>query len=119
MGAKRIIPIISIQAGTKHNNNAGLPTRFKSEIFKDSPALVRIITNAIRLISLDIDITDSSDYIVYMDSEGKKIYLGDAIDLNTKILHLKEILNQNKGKTGEIFLDMDLNEYDSRFRESY
>lgn len=66
-----------------------------------------------------IDITDSSNYTVYIDSEGKTVYLGDAVDLNTKILHLKEILNQNKGKAGEIFLDMDLNEYDSRFRESY
>lgn len=66
-----------------------------------------------------IDITDTSNYTVYIDSEGKTVYLGDAVDLNTKILHLKEILNQNKGKAGEIFLDMDLNEYDSRFRESY
>ena len=66
-----------------------------------------------------IDITDSSNYTVYIDSEGKTVYLGDAVDLNTKILHLKEILNQNKGKAGEIFLDMDLNEYDSSFRESY
>ena len=60
-----------------------------------------------------------NNYTVYIDSEGKTVYLGDAVDLNTKILHLKEILNQNKGKAGEIFLDMDLNEYDSRFRESY
>ena len=42
-----------------------------------------------------------------MDSEGKKIYLGDAIDLNTKILPLAEILNQTSGKSGEIFLNMD------------
>lgn len=66
-----------------------------------------------------IDITDSSDYIVYMDSESKKIYLGDAIDLNTKILPLAEILNQTTGKSGEIFLNMDLNEQNPRFRESY
>lgn len=66
-----------------------------------------------------IDITDSSDYVVYMDSEGKKIYLGDAIDLNTKILPLAEILNQTSGKSGEIFLNMDLNEQNPRFRESY
>ena len=66
-----------------------------------------------------IDITDATNYIVYMDSEGKKIYLGDANDLNTKILPLAEILNQTKGKSGEIFLDMDLNEQNPRFRESY
>ena len=66
-----------------------------------------------------IDITDTSNYTVYIDSEGKTVYLGDAVDLNPKILHLKEILNQNKGKAGEIFLAIVLNEYDSRFRESY
>ena len=66
-----------------------------------------------------IDITDSSDYIVYMDSEGKKIYLGDGVDLNTKILPLSKILEQTIGKSGEIFLNMDLNEQNPRFRESY
>ena len=66
-----------------------------------------------------IDITDSSDYIVYMDSEGKKIYFGDGVDLNTKILPLSKILEQTTGKSGEIFLNMDLNEQNPRFRESY
>ena len=66
-----------------------------------------------------IDITDPLNYTLYLDGEGKTVYLGDAIDLNTKILPLTEILNQTKDKSGEIFLDMDLNEQNPRFRESY
>ena len=66
-----------------------------------------------------IDITDMNNYIVYMDSLGKTIYLGNAEDLNTKVLPLKEILKQTEGKSGEIFLNMDLNKQNPRFRESY
>ena len=59
-GAKNIVPIISIHAGTKHIRIAGRPTFFKSEKFKDKPALVRIITNAICLKSPDIVSIESS-----------------------------------------------------------
>ena len=59
-GAKIIVPIISIHAGTKHIRIAGRPTFFKSEKFKDKPALVKIITNAICLKSPDIVSIESS-----------------------------------------------------------
>ncbi len=41
------MPIISAHAGTKHIRTAGLPACFRSEIFSDRPALVRIIISAI------------------------------------------------------------------------
>ena len=47
LGASRIIPRISKQAGTKHIRIAGLPTFFKSSRFSESPALARIMINAI------------------------------------------------------------------------
>ena len=104
-------------------NNVKPGKRLDVEDLKKFNILIQImdITKNFELNTLitRIDITDSSDYIVYMDSEGKKIYLGDAIDLNTKILPLAEILNQTTGKSGEIFLNMDLNEQNPRFRESY
>ena len=43
----RIIPRTSKQAGTKHIRIAGLPTFFKSSRFSESPALARIMINAI------------------------------------------------------------------------
>lgn len=66
-----------------------------------------------------IDITDANNYTLHLEKEGKIVYLGDATDLNTKMLPLKGILEDTKGKTGEIFLDMDLNEQNARFKESY
>ena len=59
-GAKIIVPTISTHAGTKHIRSAGRPTIFKSEKFKDKPALVKIITNAICLKSPDIVSIESS-----------------------------------------------------------
>jgi hypothetical protein len=40
-----------------------------------------------------------------MQGEGKKIHLGNASNINDKILMLKEILTKEKGKTGEIFIE--------------
>ena len=55
-----MVPTISTHAGRKHISTAGLPTFFKSEIFSDKPALVKMMTNAICLISPDIIRMDSS-----------------------------------------------------------
>ena len=65
-----------------------------------------------------IDISDSKNYIVYLDSEGKTVYLGDCSDLNTRILYMKAIVKKESGVTGEIFVNVDLNTEDVYFRES-
>lgn len=64
-----------------------------------------------------IDISDTSNYILGLESENKNVYLGDASDLNTKMLWLKSILEQTKEKKGIIFLDMDLNSKKPYFRQ--
>lgn len=55
-----------------------------------------------------INIENKNDYIVAMENEGKKIYLGDASNINDKVLMLKEILNKEKGNIGNIYI-RDLN----------
>ena len=65
-----------------------------------------------------IDVSDERNYTLILESEGKKVYLGDASDLNTKILYLKSILEATTGVSGEIFLNIDLNTRDAYFRES-
>ena len=60
LGARRIIPIISKQAGTKHIIIAGLPTFFNSDTLSDNPALARIIINAILRNCADISRIDVS-----------------------------------------------------------
>ncbi|MBR3696789.1 MAG: hypothetical protein IKM97_00715 [Clostridia bacterium] len=64
-----------------------------------------------------IDISDDKNYTLILESEGKIVYLGDGTDLNTRMIYLSGILNREKGVSGEIFLNMNLNTEDAYFRE--
>ena len=65
-----------------------------------------------------IDISNDKNYTIILDSEGKKVYLGDCSDLNTRILYLKAILEKSAGRSGEVFLNVDLNTQEVYFRPS-
>lgn len=65
-----------------------------------------------------IDISDEHNYTLILDTEGKKAYLGDISEINTKVLLLKKILELETGKSGEVFLNIDINTEDPYFRES-
>lgn len=65
-----------------------------------------------------IDISDDKNYTIILETEGKKVYLGDCSDLNTRILYLKAILEKSPGKKGEVFLNVDLNSQNVYFRPS-
>lgn len=65
-----------------------------------------------------IDITDKHEYIVYLDSESKTVYLGDCSDLNTRILYMKAMIKTEAGKSGEMFINADLDTEYVYFRES-
>lgn len=65
-----------------------------------------------------IDISNSKNYTIGLEGEGKTVYLGDCSDLNTRIIYLKAILDANQGRSGEIFLNVDLNTEKVYFRPS-
>lgn len=65
-----------------------------------------------------IDIADESNYILILDGEGKKAYIGDCSDLITRILYVKDLIEKEKGKPGEIFVDKNLNTQYPMFRET-
>ena len=65
-------------------------------------------TNGIYDIITYMDISNDKDYTIEMPSKGKTAYLGDDTSINDKMLILKEILNREEGKNGEVFLN-DLN----------
>lgn len=65
-----------------------------------------------------IDVSNEKNYTLYFDSEQKKVYLGNASDLSTRIVCLKGILETMEGKPGEIFLNVDLNTEKPYFREN-
>lgn len=75
-------------------------------------------TNNLADLITKIDISNDKNYTIILESEGKTVYLGDGSDLNAKMIHLIVLLEKTKGKTGEIFLNVDLNSQRTFFRES-
>ncbi len=56
-----------------------------------------------------IDISNPNNYTVYMQEEQKTIYLGDNSNLSNKILYVNAIIEQEKGISGKIYANGDLN----------
>ena len=64
-----------------------------------------------------INIVDKDNFILYLAGEKKTVYIGDASNLNTRMMYLKEILDREKGIESEIFIKGDLNKVDVYTRE--
>ncbi len=64
-----------------------------------------------------IDIKDTNDYIMVLESEDKTVYLGDCSNLSTQMLYVKDMVTRSKGVEAEFFVDMDLNTGRPVFRE--
>ena len=75
-------------------------------------------SNGLGDIITKIDISNEKNYAILLETEGKKVYLGDCSELNTRILYLKSILETLKGKSGELFLNVDLSSQEAYFRPS-
>lgn len=65
-----------------------------------------------------IDISDKNEYSIYLSEEKKKVHLGEPTNLSNKMLYIVAIIEQEKGKEGEIFVNGDLNnKFQPYFRE--
>lgn len=82
------------------------------------------IMNAAKEYNLDskittIDIEDKNQYSIYLKEEGKRAYLGNNTNLTNKMLYINAIIEEEKGKEGEIFANGDLNnKFKVYFKES-
>lgn len=66
----------------------------------------------------DIDISDKTNYTIYIEEELKTIHLGDKNNISTKILYIQGILEKTQGKEGDIYVNGDLNDnFKPRFKE--
>lgn len=74
--------------------------------------------NEIENLITRIDIENEKDIKLIFETEGKTAYIGDATNLITKIPTIKLILEDAKGKEGEILVNMDLNNEYPIFRQS-
>lgn len=102
-------------------SNAEAGKRLDVEDLKRMDTIIRIMETAavhnIDSLITKIDISNDKNYTIILETEGKTVYLGEATDLNTRMIYLSGILNREKGVSGEIFLDMNLNTEDAYFRE--
>ena len=70
------------------------------------------------LSDVKINIKNEKDFIIYLKSENKKIYIGDDSNLSNKLLYIKKILENEKDNSGTIFINGDLNSgFKPYFRE--
>ncbi len=97
--------------------------RLNNEDLEKLEDVIKII-NATKEYELDnkvtsIDMSDKNQYSIYLEEEGKKVYLGDSSNLSNKMLYVDAIIEKEKGKAGEIFANGDLNnKFRVYFRES-
>lgn len=65
-----------------------------------------------------IDINDENEYSIYLEEEKKKVHLGDNTNLSNKMLYVVAIMEKEKEKEGDIFVNGDLNnKFQPYFRE--
>ncbi len=64
-----------------------------------------------------ISIADKNNFTLFLEGEKKTVYLGNASNINTRIMYLKEILEREKGIESEIFINGDINKDDVYTRE--
>ena len=74
-------------------------------------------TNHIDSLITRINIEDGNNFVLYLNTEQKTVYLGDCTNLDTRMLYVKAILDKEKGIAGEIYVNMNLNEKDPYFRQ--
>lgn len=72
-------------------------------------------SNEIERLITKIDISDKSNFVLYMEAEGKTVRLGDINDMSTKMLHIKTILEKEVGIEGEIVVNTVSEDGKSRF----
>ena len=80
------------------------------------------IMEALETINIENEITEfiieEENYVLTMEKEKKKIYIGDSTNLANKVLYLKSILEKEKENSGIVFLNGDLNNgFKPYFRE--
>lgn len=64
-----------------------------------------------------INISNKQDYVLELKSEKKNVHVGDTSNLSTKMLYIKKVLQNEKKKEGDIFVNTDLSTKGAIFRE--
>ena len=113
------LPIITGYATKEEDIQLG--ERLYTEDLKKLDDILQIMkaaeSNEIANIVTKINISDKQDYVLELKSEKKTVHVGDTSNLSTKMLYIKEIIEQNKKIEGEILVNTDLNNKWAIFRK--
>ena len=74
-------------------------------------------SNEIGNLITNIDIKNKNDIILKLDSEKKTVHLGKPSDIDTKMMYIKVILDEEKGIEGDIIIEGDITSEKVIFRE--
>lgn len=114
---------IILQGITTPEEQMVVGNRLKQEDLERLEDVIKMV-NAAKEYKIDhkitsIDISDKSEYSLYLGEDKKRVYLGNNSNLSNKMLYVNAILEEEKGKPGEIFANGDLNKkFKVYFRES-
>lgn len=114
---------IVIQGITTTEEQVVVGSRLNNEDLEKLEDVIKIM-NVAKEYNLDtkvtsIDISDKNEYSIYLEEEKKKVHLGDNSNLSNKMLYVNSIIEEEKGKAGDIFVNGDFNnKFKIYFRES-
>lgn len=96
--------------------------RLNTEDLNKLNTIIKIISAA-KTIDIENKITtinaeNVNEYILYLKDENKYIYLGNASNLNNKMLYVQTMLKEEKKNAGTMYINGDLNDgFKPYFRE--
>lgn len=107
---KKEVPIIvgfNIEENELINKN-----RLEVEDLEELNKILKVLDSAktinIDSIITEINIENKDNYYLYIESQNKKIYIGDTSNLTKKMLYIKKILEEESDKSGTIFTNGDI-----------
>ena len=117
---KKDIPTILGTTTSKENYKPG--NRLNKDDLEKLGTVIKIMavakTHNIENLITTIDISNSDNYTLRLEQEKKTVYLGDCSYLETRMSSLMSILEKEKDREGEIFINMNINTHKLYFRES-
>lgn len=111
-----------IKGASTEENNITPGKRLEQKDLEKLGVAIKIMTiakeNELDEKVTSIDISNKNEYILYLESEKKTVYLGNQENLTTKMLYTKKIIEKESGNEGTIYVNGDFtNKFKAYFRQ--
>ena len=111
-----------IKGASTEENNITPGKRLEQKDLEKLEVAIKIMTiakeNELDEKVTSIDISNKNEYILYLESEKKTVYLGNQENLTTKMLYTKKIIEKESGNEGTIYVNGDFtNKFKAYFRQ--